>query len=200
MKSTLKKRWGRIALCLCTANFACAGMAQTNKKLDDQVINTMKTATQFMMDKVSYNGGFVWNYLPDMSRSWGEMEAKRTMVWIQPPGTPSVGHLLLDAYHATGDEYYYEAAQKVANTLIWGQLECGGWNYVFDFAGENSLSPGMIPLVKMAGVWRNFNIIMEMRLMMMRVLWRLLNFYFVCMWKKMILLSVRLWRKPLILF
>ena len=139
MKSTLKKRWGRIALCLCMANFACAGMAQTNKKLDDQVINTMKTATQFMMDKVSYNGGFVWNYLPDMSRSWGEMEAKRTMVWIQPPGTPSVGHLLLDAYHATGDEYYYEAAQKVANTLIWGQLECGGWNYVFDFAGENSL-------------------------------------------------------------
>ena len=139
MKSTLKKKWGRIALCLCMANLACVGMAQTNKKLDDQVINTMKTATQFMMDKVSYNGGFVWNYLPDMSRSWGEMEAKRTMVWIQPPGTPSVGHLLLDAYHATGDEYYYEAARKVANTLIWGQLECGGWNYVFDFAGENSL-------------------------------------------------------------
>ena len=73
----------------------------------------------------------------DMSRSWGEMEAKRTMVWIQPPVTPAVGHLLLDAYHATGDEYYYEAAQKVANTLIWGQLACGGWNYVFDFAGAN---------------------------------------------------------------
>ena len=139
MKSTLKKNWERIVLCLCMANFACVGIAQTNKKLDDQVINTMKTATRFMMDKVSYNGGFVWNYLPDMSRSWGEMEAKRTMVWIQPPGTPSVGHLLLDAYHATGDEYYYEAAKKVANTLIWGQLECGGWNYVFDFAGENSL-------------------------------------------------------------
>ena len=48
-------------------------------------------------------------------------------------------HLLLDAYHATGDEFYYEAAEKVANVLIWGKLECGGWNYVFDFAGENSL-------------------------------------------------------------
>ena len=106
------------------------------------------------------------------------------MVRIQPPGTPSVGHLLLDAYHATGDEYYYEAAQKVANTLIWGQLECGGWNYVFDFAGENSLKSWYDTVGKMAGVWRNFNIIMEMRLMMMRVLWRLLNFYFVCMWKK----------------
>ena len=77
MKSTLKKKWGRVALCLCMANFACAGMAQTNKKLDAQVLNTMKTATRFMMDKVSYNGGFVWNYLPDMSRSWGEMEAKK---------------------------------------------------------------------------------------------------------------------------
>ena len=66
----------------------------------------MRAATSFMMDEVSCNGGFVWNYLPDLSRRWGEMEAKPTMVWIQPPGTPSVGHLLLDAYHATGDEYY----------------------------------------------------------------------------------------------
>lgn len=71
----------------------------------------------------------------------------------------------------------------MANTLIWGQLECGGWNYVFDFAGENSLKSWYDTVGKMAGVWRNFNIIMEMRLMMMRVLWRLLNFYFVCMWK-----------------
>ena len=41
MKSTLKKNWERIVLCLCMANFACVGIAQTNKKLDDQVINTM---------------------------------------------------------------------------------------------------------------------------------------------------------------
>ena len=124
----------------CAMGIACTGMAQTNYNVSEkQILDVMKTATRFMMETVSYKGGFVWNYLPDMSRSWGELEAKRTMVWIQPPGTPSVGHLLLDAYHATGDEYYYEAAQKVANALIWGQLECGGWNYVFDFAGENSL-------------------------------------------------------------
>lgn len=139
MENILRKKWGKILLALCVGSIVCPGMAQTRKKLDEQVLKTMKTATQFMMDKVSYKGGFVWNYLPDMSRSWGEMEAKRTMVWVQPPGTPSVGHLLLDVYHATGDEYYYDAAKKVANALIWGQLECGGWNYVFDFAGENSL-------------------------------------------------------------
>lgn len=107
--------------------------------LEDKALETMKTATQYMMDVVSYRGGFVWNYLPDFSREWGEMEAKRTMVWTQAPSTPQVGHVLLDAYHATGDEYYYEAAKKVATALIWGQQDCGGWNYVFDFAGEASL-------------------------------------------------------------
>src|SRR5574344_1230830 len=111
---------------------------QTNKK-ENQVIATMKSATRYMMDVASYKGGFVWSYLPDCSRSWGELEAKRTMAWIQPPGTPAVGHLMLDAYHATKDEYYYESAKKIANALIWGQLPCGGWNYVFDFAGEESL-------------------------------------------------------------
>ena len=91
------------------------------------------------MDVASYKGGFVWSYLPDMSRTWGEMEANRTMAWIQPPGAPAVGHLMLDAYHATHDEYYYQCAEKIANALIWGQLPCGGWNYMFDFAGENSI-------------------------------------------------------------
>lgn len=113
--------------------------AKPKPTLNDEVRAKMRAATEFMMEKVSYDGGFVWTYLPDFSRQWGEMEAKRTMVWIQPPGTPSMGHLLLDAYHATGDEYYYEQAERVAGALIWGQLECGGWNYVFDFAGENSL-------------------------------------------------------------
>jgi PelA/Pel-15E family pectate lyase len=106
---------------------------------EKKVLETMKQATRFMIEKASFNGGFVWSYLPDFSRSWGEVEAKRTMAWVQSPGTPAVGQLLLDAYHATGDEYYYEAAKKTAGALIWGQLECGGWNYMFDFAGENSL-------------------------------------------------------------
>ena len=110
---------------------------QNNK--NSEILNTMKSASRYMMDVVSYKGGFVWNYLPDFSRTWGEMEAKRTMVWIQPPGTPAVGHLMIDAYHATNDEYYYECAKRIANTLIWGQLPCGGWNYMFDFDGEQSM-------------------------------------------------------------
>ena len=106
---------------------------------EDEALEAMKKATRFMMDEVSYNGGFVWNYLPDMSRRWGELEAYPTMMWIQPLGTPSMGHIILDAYHATNDEYYYESAVKIAVALIQGQLPCGGWNYMYDFAGEDSL-------------------------------------------------------------
>lgn len=102
-------------------------LAAKPKTVEARALETMKSATSFMMDRVSFNGGFVWYYLPDFSRQWGEMEAKRTMCWTQAPGTPQVWHLLLDAYHATGDEYYYEMAERVGNSLVWGRLECGGW-------------------------------------------------------------------------
>jgi hypothetical protein len=50
-----------------------------------------------------------------------------------------MGHIFLDAYHATGDEYYYQAAEKTASALMRAQHHSGGWNYVHDFAGEKSL-------------------------------------------------------------
>ncbi|MCX6549536.1 MAG: pectate lyase [Acidobacteria bacterium] len=103
------------------------------------VLDAMKRATVFMVEKVGNGGGYVWSYLPDLSRRWGEMEARDTTIWIQPPGTPAMGHLFLDAYHATGDEYYYRAAEQVAGALIWAQLPAGGWNYMADRAGEQSL-------------------------------------------------------------
>ena len=104
-----------------------------------RILETMKRATTFMVEKVAHKGGYVWAYLPDLSRRWGEMEATPTMIWIQPPGTPSMGHLFLDAYHATGDEYYYRAAEGVAAALSAVQHPSGGWNYIADFAGEPAL-------------------------------------------------------------
>jgi len=117
---------------------AAATAAAAAKPSREAVLQTMKRATTFMVEKVSTNGGYVWSYLPDMSRRWGELEAKPTMVWVQPPGTATMGHLFLDAYHATGDDYYYHAAETVAGALIWGQHPSGGWHYFFDFAGEAS--------------------------------------------------------------
>jgi PelA/Pel-15E family pectate lyase len=104
-----------------------------------QVLDTMKRATRFMVEEVATDGGYVWTYLPDRSRRWGELEARPTQIWIQPPGTPTMGHLFLDAYHATHDEYYYRAAEAVGGALIKAQHPSGGWNYLADFAGERSL-------------------------------------------------------------
>ncbi|MBS1655454.1 MAG: pectate lyase, partial [Bacteroidetes bacterium] len=119
--------------------FFCQSAFTQKENLNQQAEQAMLKATQFMMDSVSTHGGFVWYYLPDMSRRWGEMEAYKTMIWVQDGGTISVGHMLLDAYNVTHDEYYYQAAEKAANAMIWGQSNSGGWNYLIDFAGDNSL-------------------------------------------------------------
>ena len=105
-----------------------------------RVLDTMKRATAFMVGKVAVSGGYVWTYLPDMSRRWGEIEARPTMIWMQPPGTPSMGHAFLDAYRATRDESYSHAAERAAGALIRAQHPSGGWNYAFDTAGPASLA------------------------------------------------------------
>lgn len=112
--------------------------ARESSKLQQDILATMKRATTFMREKVAVNGGYVWSYSADRSSRWGEMEAFPTMIWIQPPGTATVGHLYLDAYHATGDEYYYDAAVEVGLSLIAAQHPSGGWNYLHDFAGADS--------------------------------------------------------------
>jgi len=130
---------------------SCINAAAAAPTLEQTQI-TMKIASQFMLDKVSYRGGFVWSYLPDFSRQWGELEARRSMIWMQPPGTSSVGHLFLDAYHATGDEFYYAAAERVAGAIIYAQHPSGGWNYVADFGGEAALKEWYATIGKNA--WR----------------------------------------------
>ncbi len=122
---------------------ACASFFSTDADTGDnelrrETLRTMKRAARFMRERVAYRGGYVWSYAPDFSRRWGEMEAYASMIWIQPPGTATVGHLYLDCFHATRDEFYYQAAMDVAEGLIAAQHPAGGWNYLHDFAGEAS--------------------------------------------------------------
>ena len=106
---------------------------------DSKARDAMQRAAVHMDQQVSYRGAYVWGYLEDLSISWGEMEAKRSMCWIQPPGTPSMAHSFLDAYHATGNEVFYKAAERTCLALIEAQHSAGGWNYIYDFSGEASL-------------------------------------------------------------
>ncbi len=78
-----------------------SGRAQADTRTD--ALAALKRAATYMDEVVSYKGGYVWSYAPDFSKQLGEMEAYRTMCWMQPPGTASIGHVFLDAYHATGD-------------------------------------------------------------------------------------------------
>ena len=103
------------------------------------MLAAMKRATRFMVDEASVGGGYVWSALPDFSRRWGELEAAPTMIWVQPPGTATMGHLFLDAWRATGDEDYFAAATAAGRALVRGQHPSGGWDYVIDTAGEDSL-------------------------------------------------------------
>jgi hypothetical protein len=52
-----------------------ASGTQAGAQSREQVLQTMKRATAFMVEKAAYNGGYVWSYTPDFSRRWGELEA-----------------------------------------------------------------------------------------------------------------------------
>lgn len=99
----------------------------------ETVSAAVKQATNFMMNEVSNRGGFLWLYTEDLSEQWGEIPARKSMCWVQDPGTVGVGEVLLKAYEITGDRYYLEQAERVAGVLIWGQYPSGGWHYLIDF-------------------------------------------------------------------
>ncbi len=126
-----------LATPLVLAGWRGSALAQADTRTE--ALAALKRAAAYMDEVVSYRGGYVWSYAPDFSRQLGEMEAYRTMCWMQPPGTASIGHVYLDAYHATGDERFYQAARRTALAVRQAQRPEGGWNYIHDFAGENSL-------------------------------------------------------------
>ena len=102
-------------------------------QLRGQAAEALRKATDFFTGQVSTEGGYLWRYSEDLTRREGEGKASDTMVWVQPPGTPSVGMAFLDAYHHTGDRHYLEAARQAGYCLVRGQLQSGGWDYRISF-------------------------------------------------------------------
>lgn len=108
-------------------------LASAQGDLRGQAINTMHKAAQFYHSQVATHGGYVYHYSLDLSQRWGEGVATITQVWVQPPGTPTVGMAYVKAYEATGDPFYLTAATDAANALVYGQLNSGGWTNNVDF-------------------------------------------------------------------
>lgn len=101
--------------------------------LREPAIAAMRRAAAYYHDRVAVHGGYVYYYSLDLERRLGEGAASSTQVWVQPPGTPTVGMAFLTAYRATGDRYYLDYARDAAEALAYGQLASGGWTNSIDF-------------------------------------------------------------------
>jgi len=107
---------------------------QPDPPLRDEARKALKKAATFYRDKVASHGGYVYYYTPDLKERWGEGKASLDTIFVEPPGTPTVGMAYLRAHAATGDAVYLDAARETAESLVYGQLQSGGWTQVIHFA------------------------------------------------------------------
>ena len=102
----------------------------------EEAAQALRKGVDYFRKTVAVEGGYLWVYTADFTMREGEKPTTPTRVWVQPPGTPSVGLAYLTAYELTGDPYYLESAQETAHALLRGQLESGGWDYLIEFDPE----------------------------------------------------------------
>jgi PelA/Pel-15E family pectate lyase len=102
--------------------------------LREEAQRSLKRGATFFREKVARHGGYVYYVSLDLKQRWGEGKAGPDTLFVQPPGTPTVGMAFLRAYEATGDRDYLDAAREAAEALVYGQLESGGWTQVIQFA------------------------------------------------------------------
>ena len=98
----------------------------------EQTRDALDKATTFLQS-IATEGGYLWSYSEDLKSRRGEETATPSQIWVQPPGTPSVGQTFLRAYDTTRDAKHFDAAQATALALVRGQLESGGWSYLIEF-------------------------------------------------------------------
>ncbi len=101
--------------------------------LRSQALEAMKKGAAFYHEQVSTEGGYHFHYAADLSYGRSESAEGSTQVSVQRDGTPAAGMAFLDAWHATGDQYYLDAAVEAARALVKGQLCSGGWTYIIEF-------------------------------------------------------------------
>lgn len=101
--------------------------------MPEQAGTALKRAVEFYHGKVAVHGGYVYRYSDDLTKREGEGKVETEKVWVQPPGTPSVGMAYLEAYELLGEDFLLKAARDAAECLIQGQLRTGGWRESIEF-------------------------------------------------------------------
>lgn len=126
---------------------------QNDSAVRDDALKALKKAVSFYRSKVASHGGYVYYYSADLKEQWGEGKASPNTIFVQPPGTPTVGMAYLKAHAATGDRFYLNAARDAAKALVHGQLESGGWTQVIHFAPPARGRLGKYRIGRPAGGW-----------------------------------------------
>jgi PelA/Pel-15E family pectate lyase len=110
--------------------------ATPDAELPGRARAALRKAVEFYRTQVATGGGYHFAYTEDLSYGRSEQSEGRDRVEIQRDGTPIVALAYLEAYDATGDRYYLEAARDVALVLVKGQYCNGGWSYVIELTPE----------------------------------------------------------------
>jgi PelA/Pel-15E family pectate lyase len=110
-----------------------ASAADADAALQQAAREAMQKATSYYTGKIALHGGYVYYYSPDLTKRYGEGMASASQIWVQPPGTPTVGLAFLAAYKATHDQQFLDAARAAGEALMYGQLKSGGWQNCVDF-------------------------------------------------------------------
>jgi hypothetical protein len=119
--------------------FAASGMliglvpVSAADSLREQAASALRRSVEFYHGQVAVHGGYVYRYSEDLAKREGEGKVETEKVWVQPPGTPSVGMAYLEAYELLGEKYLLKAARDAAECLIQGQLRTGGWRESIEF-------------------------------------------------------------------
>jgi len=108
---------------------ACALSAQSR----EEILAAMKKAAIFYSQKVATRGGYHFTYTDDLSYGRSEHGEGPTQIETQREGTPLAGMAFLEAWWATGDRFFLDAAANAARAGLAGQLCSGGWDYIVEF-------------------------------------------------------------------
>lgn len=94
----------------------------------------MLKAARYARENLAVEGSYVWLYdAADPASRSGEGITSLNQGSTEPPGTPAVGLAFLEAYEATGQTYFLDAATETAMALVRTQLESGGWQWLLEF-------------------------------------------------------------------
>lgn len=133
-----------------TSIIALLSLLSVQSPSRDEIAQALKKAATYYRTQVARHGGYVYYTSEDLKERWGEGKALPDQIFVQPPGTPTVGLAYLNAHEATGDAFYLDAAKETAEALVFGQLESGGWTQTINFGSGGR--PGKYR-VRAGGSW-----------------------------------------------